>query len=179
MIRCQFYSYLTLFCAIKKIVSRSSLALFNKGTAFKSGERDRLRIRGLLPSRIMNIHLQKERFLLILRAEQSKIKQNILLEDLHDRNETLYHRVLVDHVSFVFFIVIEQSSIGQDGLVFLMEVHDVTPFSISNRLTKWLLLFTHPLSAKLVQNSVYAFAEPVECTSHQTIVATWQLVSNS
>ena len=29
--------------------------LFNKGTAFKSGERDRLKIRGLLPPRVMNI----------------------------------------------------------------------------------------------------------------------------
>ena len=74
-------------------------ALFNKGTAFKTGERDRLRFRGLLPARIMNIHLQKERFLQTLRAEESTIKKNILLEDLHDRNETLYHRVLVDHVS--------------------------------------------------------------------------------
>jgi hypothetical protein len=72
--------------------------LFNKGTAFKYGERDRLRIRGLLPSRIMNIHKQKERFLIALRAEESNIRKNILLEDLHDRNETLYHRVLVDHI---------------------------------------------------------------------------------
>lgn len=72
--------------------------LYNKGTAFKSGERDRLRFRGLLPARIMNIHVQKDRFLKVLRAEVSKIKQNILLEDLHDRNETLYHRVLVDHM---------------------------------------------------------------------------------
>jgi hypothetical protein len=72
--------------------------LFNKGTAFKSGERDRLRLRGLLPSRVMNIGLQKERFLVALRAEESDIKKNILLEDLHDRNETLYHRVLIDHI---------------------------------------------------------------------------------
>jgi hypothetical protein len=72
--------------------------LFNKGTAFKGGERDRLRIRGMLPSRIMNIHLQKERFLIAFRAEESNIRKNILLEDLHDRNETLYHRVLVDHI---------------------------------------------------------------------------------
>ncbi|KAL7574933.1 hypothetical protein ACA910_010759 [Epithemia clementina (nom. ined.)] len=72
--------------------------LFNKGTAFKSGERDRLRIRGLLPARIMNIHMQKERFLNALRQEESQIRKNIMLEDLHDRNETLYHRILVDHI---------------------------------------------------------------------------------
>jgi hypothetical protein len=72
--------------------------LYNKGTAFKSGERDRLRFRGLLPARIMNISKQKERFLLALRAEDSNIRKNLMLEDLHDRNETLYHRVLVDHM---------------------------------------------------------------------------------
>jgi len=72
--------------------------LFNKGTAFKRGERDRLRFRGMLPPRIMNMPLQKERFLQQLRSEESAIKKNTLLEDLHDRNETLYHRVLVDHL---------------------------------------------------------------------------------
>lgn len=72
--------------------------LFNKGTAFKSGERDRLRIRGLLPYRKANIHLQKERFLVAMRAETTNIQKHLRLEDLHDRNETLYHRVLVDHM---------------------------------------------------------------------------------
>ena len=72
--------------------------LFNTGTAFKSGERDRLRFRGLLPHRIMNIHMQKERFMIALRLEESNIRKNIMLEDLHDRNETLYHRVIVDHI---------------------------------------------------------------------------------
>jgi hypothetical protein len=72
--------------------------LYNKGTAFKSGERDRLGFRGLLPAKIMNIKVQKERFLLALRSEESNIKKNILLEDLHDRNETLYHRVMIDHM---------------------------------------------------------------------------------
>jgi len=72
--------------------------LFNKGTGFKRGERDRLRFRGLVPPRVMNMPLQKEHFLDQLRSEDSAIKKNILLEDLHDRNETLYHRVLVDHI---------------------------------------------------------------------------------
>ena len=69
--------------------------LYNKGTAFKSGERDRLRFRGLLPPRVFNMELQKERFLISLRAEESTIRKHLMLEDLHDRNETLYHRVLV------------------------------------------------------------------------------------
>jgi len=72
--------------------------LFNKGTAFKTGERDRHRFRGLLPHRIMNIGIQKERILRAIRSEDSDIKKNAILEDLHDRNETLYHRVLVDHI---------------------------------------------------------------------------------
>jgi hypothetical protein len=73
-------------------------SLFNKGTAFKTGERDRLRLRGLLPHRVMNIFKQKERFLREFRKLDSNIRKNLFLEDLHDRNETLYHRVLVDHI---------------------------------------------------------------------------------
>ena len=75
--------------------------LFNKGTAFKMGERDRLRFRGLLPPRVTNLLMQKEKFMETLRLETSNIRKNIMLEDLHDRNETLYHRVLVDHIEEV------------------------------------------------------------------------------
>ncbi|GKY93795.1 hypothetical protein MPSEU_000346700 [Mayamaea pseudoterrestris] len=72
--------------------------LYNKGTAFKSGERDRLGIRGMLPPKIQNIHIQEARFLQALRAEDSNIQKYLMLEDLHDTNETLYHRVLVNHL---------------------------------------------------------------------------------
>ena len=34
----------------------------------------------------------------MIRSEESMIRKNIILEDLHDRNETLYHRILVDHI---------------------------------------------------------------------------------
>jgi len=71
---------------------------FNKGTAFKSEERDRLRFRGLLPARFNNISMQMARFLKALRSTESDIQKNIKLEDLHDTNETLYHRILVDHI---------------------------------------------------------------------------------
>lgn len=42
--------------------------------------------------------VQKNRIVKAIRAEESMIKRNIILEDVHDRNETLYHRILVDHM---------------------------------------------------------------------------------
>jgi len=72
--------------------------LYNKGTAFKSGERDRLRFRGLLPPRVQNAEKQIARFMTNFYAEESDIKRNIMLEDLHDRNETIYHRIIIDYV---------------------------------------------------------------------------------
>ena len=33
-----------------------------------------------------------------IRANDTDIGKNKCIEDLHDRNETLYHRLLVDHI---------------------------------------------------------------------------------
>eukprot|EP00501_MAST-03F_sp_TOSAG23-6_P001832 GSMAST32.ASY1.ANO1.1910.1 assembled CDS len=60
--------------------------LYNKGTAFRHGERDRLGLRGLLPPR---------RFTM---KAQTPLRKHIFLNEIHDRNETLYHRVLVDNI---------------------------------------------------------------------------------
>ena len=81
-------------------------AFFNKGTAFKTEERDRLRFRGLIPARFNNIKMQEARFLKTLRATTSDIQKNIQLEDLHDLNETLYHRILVDHIEGVLRTIV-------------------------------------------------------------------------
>lgn len=51
-----------------------------------------------MPPRRTNMQLQKKRILQAIRSEESDIKKNDILEDLHDRNETLYHRILVDHM---------------------------------------------------------------------------------
>lgn len=68
--------------------------------AFKGGERDRLRFRGLLPPRRLNMQLQVQRVLEEIRAEESMIRKNEILEDVHDRNETLYH-VSIQRYRFV------------------------------------------------------------------------------
>jgi len=71
--------------------------LWNKGMAFSVSERDRLHLRGLLPPRVKSIEAQQERIMRLLRAEPDPIKKNLQLQDLHSRNETLYHRILVEH----------------------------------------------------------------------------------
>ena len=34
-----------------------------------------------------------------LANQESDVAKNLYLQDLHNRNETLYHRVLVDHIA--------------------------------------------------------------------------------
>jgi malate dehydrogenase (oxaloacetate-decarboxylating)(NADP+) len=79
--------------------------LFNKGTAFKPGERDRLRFRGLLPPRRLTMEMQGERVMQEIKNCRTAIEQNKKIEDLHDRNETLYHRLLVDNIKFLAPII--------------------------------------------------------------------------
>ncbi|KAF3327881.1 NAD-dependent malic enzyme isoform [Carex littledalei] len=81
---------------------------FNKDTAFPLTERDRLGLRGLLPPRVMSFEQQYERFMNSYRS----LKHNTqgepesvvslakwrILNRLHDRNETLYYRVLIDNI---------------------------------------------------------------------------------
>ena len=70
--------------------------LWNKGTAFSVAERDRLGLKGLLPPVVKTIEEQRDGFLRKMREQRDPVDQNLLLWGLHDRNETLFHRVLVD-----------------------------------------------------------------------------------
>eukprot|EP00949_MAST-11_sp_MAST-11-sp1_P004472 g4472.t1 len=72
--------------------------LFNKGSAFPHGERDRLAVRGLLPPRSLTMQQQINRAVLQLEKEDSPIRKFTYLRELHDRNETLFHRVLLDNI---------------------------------------------------------------------------------
>jgi len=73
--------------------------LWNKGMAFSIPERDRLNLRGLLPPREKSLQGQADKFLRQLRAEgggiEASVRKNLMLQDLHSRNETLYHFALV------------------------------------------------------------------------------------
>ena len=71
--------------------------LLNKGTAFTSAERDALGLSGLLPPAVITPELQAARVLDSLRGQPTDLDKFISLNALHDRNETLFFRVVTDH----------------------------------------------------------------------------------
>jgi len=73
-------------------------SLRNKGTAFTEEERDTLGLRGLLPPRVFNMGQQVERALGQLRRKESDLEKYIFLTALQQRNETLFFRLLLDHL---------------------------------------------------------------------------------
>ena len=77
----------------------------NKGTAFTEAERDALGLRGLLPPGVQTIEQQVRRVLENLDRKSNDLERYILLASLQDRNETLFYRVLTDHLKDLMPIV--------------------------------------------------------------------------
>nr|KJB09851.1 hypothetical protein B456_001G170700 [Gossypium raimondii] len=81
---------------------------FNKDTGFPLTERDRLGLRGLLPPRVISFEQQYDRFMESYHSLEKNTKGQPdgvvalakwrILNRLHDRNETLYYRVLMDNI---------------------------------------------------------------------------------
>jgi malate dehydrogenase (oxaloacetate-decarboxylating)(NADP+) len=72
--------------------------LLNKGTAFTEQERDTLGLRGLLPPHVLSMEAQAGRVLTNLRSLPDDLQKYIVLNALHDRNETLFFRVVCDNI---------------------------------------------------------------------------------
>jgi hypothetical protein len=66
-----------------------------KGTAFAQYERDHLGLRGLVPSAVKTLDAQVNRCLRHMEKEETNIRKNLYLQDLHDRNEMLYFKLLM------------------------------------------------------------------------------------
>jgi malate dehydrogenase (oxaloacetate-decarboxylating)(NADP+) len=70
----------------------------NKGTAFTEAERDALGLRGMLPPRVCSLNQQTLRILENLCRKPNDLEKYIFLIGLLDRNETLFYRVVLDHL---------------------------------------------------------------------------------
>jgi malate dehydrogenase (oxaloacetate-decarboxylating) len=77
----------------------------NHGVAFSQAERESLGLTGRLPAAVLTLEQQARRVYQQLQRQDSDLAKNIHLEQLHDRNETLYYRVLTDHLAELLPVV--------------------------------------------------------------------------
>jgi malic enzyme len=77
----------------------------NKGTGFTAEEREALGIAGLVPPAIFTIEEQLDRVYENYEAKTADLERFIYLASLHDRNETLYFRLVHEHIDEMMPIV--------------------------------------------------------------------------
>ncbi len=75
------------------------LPWLNKGTGFTRAERKEFGLVGLLPPHEMTLDQQMERVRQGYLREQTDLDRNIFLNSLHDRNETLFFKLLQAHIT--------------------------------------------------------------------------------
>ncbi len=73
-------------------------ATHNKSTAFTEEERDRLKLRGLLPAAVGSMETQLNRVLANMRRKESNIEKYIFLSELQERNERLFYRLIIENI---------------------------------------------------------------------------------
>jgi len=81
------------------------LSCLNKGTAFSEEERRELGLLGLLPHRVLTIEQQVQRMRREYLREATDIERNLFLSALHDQNETLFLRLVQDHLTEMMPII--------------------------------------------------------------------------
>jgi malate dehydrogenase (oxaloacetate-decarboxylating) len=77
----------------------------NKGTAFSDDERRELGVTGLIPSGHITLDGQVSRVYKQYLRQDTDLARNVLLNEVHDRNEVLYYRLLCTHLTEMLPIV--------------------------------------------------------------------------
>jgi len=79
--------------------------LRNRGVAFVPEERETLGLAGRLPAGVLTLDQQARRAYQQMEMQGTDLAKNVYLEQLHDRNETLYFKVLTEHLAELLPIV--------------------------------------------------------------------------
>lgn len=79
--------------------------LLNKGSAFSQRERAAFNLAGLLPPRLESIEEQVDRCAMQYRTFKDAMNQHIFLRALQDTNETLFYRLLAEHLEEMMPII--------------------------------------------------------------------------
>jgi malate dehydrogenase (oxaloacetate-decarboxylating) len=77
----------------------------NKGTAFSDAERADLGLIGLIPPGHMTLEEQCSRVYAQYLRQTTDLARNVVLTELHDRNEVLFYRLLASHLSEMLPII--------------------------------------------------------------------------
>jgi malate dehydrogenase (oxaloacetate-decarboxylating) len=77
----------------------------NKGTGFTETERQELGLTGRLPSAVLTLEEQARRLWAQLQRLPDDLARNLLLEQIHNRNEVLHFKVLAEHLTELLPVV--------------------------------------------------------------------------
>jgi malate dehydrogenase (oxaloacetate-decarboxylating) len=81
------------------------IPLLNKGSAFTSEERSNFNLKGLLPQNIESIDEQAERAYRQFMVFGNDINKHVYLRNIQDTNETLFYRLLHNHLTEMMPII--------------------------------------------------------------------------
>jgi malate dehydrogenase (oxaloacetate-decarboxylating) len=79
--------------------------IWNRGTAFDENERTTLGLHGLLPPRVEAIEEQLTRAHEAFKSKGTDLERHIYLRQLQDSNETLFYRLMLEHIEEMMPIV--------------------------------------------------------------------------
>ncbi len=89
-------------------------AMLNKGTCFTDEERETFELVGLLPAAVNTPEQQAERTYAAITRKDDPLEQYIGLAALQDRNETLFYRLLTEHIE-EFMPIVYTPTVGEAG----------------------------------------------------------------
>lgn len=95
-------------------------AQLNKGCAFSASERLELNLTALLPMEIETLEQQVKRMYAQYQAHPNNLGKNIYLNMLHDYNQTLFYRLVSDHLEEML-PVIYTPTVGEAAARFSIE----------------------------------------------------------